>query len=343
MISLIAVSAILILYLGKPLTQPEVKKLSGLEIAQMSYGFFDKMRRGDGKYNYYEICKEEDGLKECDILKESYIPTNAWVMLANLGLYDVTGNQKYLDGAKNEMDVLLDNCKDNDGCLWTLVQISKLYKMAGDSAYLDKLKVFADRLIEITSEKGAMMKGIEARQFAIVYGLTGDQKYLTESLNRLESGKEYLKSEQVLYTVNGLDVRHYVCSEEIAKFELYKVTGDKKYLTAVRNFFDAAEIGSHGRNFYGLTAIQPCIETLFLLYRETGDLKYWEQTYNLTQYMITYRWDSTLEEAEKYNGDGAFLFDNYQYNNTKTVTDTGYAIYLLSLFKDTEFNIVSWR
>jgi len=326
-------------------TEKPVKKLTGLEIANMSYGFFDKMRRSNEWYNYSQTCKEEFPLTNCKIDSNSYPQTNAWVMLANLGLYDATKEQRHLNNAKYEMNVLLNNCKNPDDiyCLWVLVQMSELYKRAKDPDYLDKIQNFADKLLEIKTEEGVMMKGIETREFAVAFSLTGDQKYLDESLNRLKTAEEYLKSEGVLYVVNDLQVRDFVCSVELAKLELYKVTEDEKYLNDVKTFFDSADVGTHGEDLYQLTVIQPCIESLLTLYFETGDVKYWNQALNLTYYMITYRWDSPLNMAKKYNGDGGFLFQTYQNENMKTVTDTGYAIYLLSIMKDAKFEIVKWR
>jgi hypothetical protein len=342
-IFLITASAIAVFYFTQP--KATTAKLTGLEIAKMSYGFFDEMKRQNGWYTYSQTCKEETDYQGCEMDQESYPQTNAWVMLANLGLYDFTREQQYLNDASGEMDILLDNCKDPDNtdCLWVLVQMSELYKRTRDPYHLDKIKFFADKLLEDNTQEGVLMKGIEAREFAIVYGLTGNQKYLNESLNRLEKAKEYLKSEDVIYTTNGLQVKNFVCSAELAKLELYKTTKDERYLLEVRDFFDSAVVGSHGRDLYQLTAIQPCIESLLSLYLATNDAKYWSQTLNLTHYMITYRWDSPLNIAKKYNGDGGFLFETYQFNNSKTVTDTAYAIYLFSMMANTKFEIVSWR
>jgi len=341
--AIVLVAAVALIFYQYNTANTQTTKLTGLEIAKMSYGFFGKMRMEDGRYSYREFCTGEGNEKKCEILPHSYTPTNAWVMLADLGLYEATNEQKYLDSAKNEMSVLLDNCKDNAGCLWTLVQMARLYKNTNDSAYLENIRNFADMLLENESQEGVMMNGIEARQFAAVYSLTGEQKYLAESLNRLQKAENSMDSERLLYTVNGLEVRDFVCSAELARLELYRATKNQKYLDAVKSFFDVADISSHGKELWHQTAIEPCIENLILLYTETGDVKYWNQAYNLTQYMITYRWDSPLQQAEKYNGDGAFLFETYLYNNTKTVTDTGYAVYLLSTMKDTEFQIVDWR
>jgi len=344
-VAIVLVAAVALIFYQYKNANTQTTKLTGLEIAKISYGLFDKMRRPNGWYYYYERCKEDGNFWECRIDSDSYPQTNAWVMLANLGLYDQTGEQKYLDNANNEMSILMNNCKDagNTDCLWVLVQMAKLQKTTGNTNYLEKIKNFADKLMEVKTEKGSMMKGIEAREFAVVYGLTGNEKYLNESLSRLKETEEYLASDQVIYTINGLQAKQYSCIKEIAEMEIYKVTADKIHLNNVKAFFDAADAGSHGKSFYSLPAIQPCIEVLFSLYKETGDVKYWEQAYNITQYMITYRWDPPLEEAKKYNGDGAFLFDIYEYNNTKTLTDTGYAVYLLSMMKDTEFQIVRWN
>jgi hypothetical protein len=61
------------------------------------------------------------------------------------------------------------------------------------------------------------------------------------------------------------------------------------------------------------------------------------------QYIITYRWDSPQSIAKKYNGDGAFLFELYTGENSKTVTETGFMIHLLSQMPNEKFDILRWN
>jgi len=195
---------------------------------------------------------------------------------------------------------------------------------------------------------GAMMTGIEAREFALLYEVTHDQKYLDEARARLEKSKvawnESVDSYNApAYSSGQFTFYTFSCWTELAETEIARASNDNQALTNAKNFFNSANIGNNYVEINQLSALQPCAETLLNLYQQTADIQYYNQARAIMQYIITYRWDSPSSIATKYNGDGGYLFELFTGNNTKTVTDTGYMIYLLSQMPNQQFEILSWR
>jgi len=331
--------------LATPLTSATTT-LSGNEIAVDSLKFINVMKNNDGKYYYQSECTDDSGCKRDS---DSYIQTGAWPVLAYAGLYQSTKNQQYLDKMNNEANNLMSACNGNeDECMWILVQMAKAYQISQNSQYLDFAKKLADRLLTNNNEKDAMMTGIEAREFALAYELTGDQKYLNEARSRLQKSKAAWNLSvdsynDPIYSSGTFVLYRFACWTELAELEIAKASSDTKILANAVAFFDSANIPGNVRNLEQLSAIQPCIEALLNLNQQTGSAQYFDQAKATSQYVITYRWDSPLDIAKKYNGDGAYLFRFYAGDDLKTVTDTGYMIYLLSRMPNEQFEILSWR
>ena len=341
-IAVIVVSFILVLYF----TRSTTKKLSGLEIAKLSVNFFDKMKRDDGTYDYSMNCTDDSG---CVKTQENYVQSGAWPVLAYAGLYGATSEQQYLQKMNSEASDLLNSCNGNDDeCMWILTQVIRAYKISGNVEYLNFVKKLGDRLLTDNNNTDAMMTGMEAREFALLYEMTNDQKYLNEARVRLERSKAAWnvavdEFNQPVYSSGSFTLYRFACLTELGEMEIARVSNDNQALANVINFFNQANIESNYINLQQLTAIQPCVETLLILHDQTGDVKYYDQAKSAMQYIITYRWDSPLQIATKYNGDGAYLFDPYMGENLKTTTDTGYMIYLLSRMPKEQFEVLSWR
>jgi uncharacterized protein YyaL (SSP411 family) len=347
LVGFVAAAVIYLLY-ANMLTLPreEIKKMNSLEIAKSSLKFLNDMKRSDGRYDYSTNCNDTSG---CTKTGEVYTQSGAWAVLAYAGLYDATGDQQYLQKMESEAGDLISACNGKeDECMWVLVQMINAYKTSHNPDYLAFVKNLGDRLLSNNENKDAMMSGIEAREFAMLYELTNDQKYLDAARARLEKSKaawdtavdEY---NVPVYSSGSFTMYRFACWTEVGEVEIARVANDSQARANVANFFNSADIENNFRTIDQLSALQPCADGLLKLYAQSGEQKYYDQAKAIMQYIITYRWDSPQSIAKKYNGDGAFLFELYNGENTKTVTETGYMIFLLSQMPSEQFNILKWN
>mgnify|MGYP001245270707 CR=1 FL=1 len=319
---------------SQPIEEPrEEGVMTGLEIARLTSDYIDTQKTAEGIYSYSSHCEPN-----CPQgFSGSFHTTNAWTSLANTGLYSATGDKNYLNNAKKDADVLIEWCADKTSeCLWVLVQINELYKTTNDAKYLDFLTNAGDVLLETPAFEHGMISGIEARELALLYELTGDTKYLDESLVRLDKSKSLADSSQILYAFGGFEVHDTVCWNVLAEAELYAVTQDDKYLENVNLFFTKSNVKKYTNQLIFLSNIQPCIESLLALYAATGDVKYKEDAIAMAEYVITNTWDSA--ESKKAFGEGAFLMESGSTLNS--LTDSGYMVFLLSKLKSEKFRIL---
>lgn len=321
--------------------------LTSNEIAVDSLNFLTKMKRTDGKYDYSMNCTDAAG---CVKNGDSYTQTGAWAVLTYAGLYKTTGDSQYLQRMNGEATDLMNSCSGKeDECMWVLVQMIRAYNITKNQQYLTFVKSMADRLMtNHDEENSSMLTGIESRQFALVYEITGDQKYLSEANARLAKSKAAWNSaidsfNAPIYNSSSFIFYRYACWTELAESKIALVSGDNQAKANVINFLKSANFESNYKTMEHLSTLQPCIETLLNAYQQTGDKQYFDQAKFLMQYIVTYRWDSPISVATKYNGDGAFLFEWFTGDNVKTVTDTGYMIYLLSQMPNEQFEILNWR
>ena len=321
--------------------------ITGNEIATKSSNFLTKMKRADGKYDYSMNCTDTGG---CVKKGDSYTQTGAWAVLAYAGLYKSTNDPNYLQKMNGEVTDLISSCNGKeDECLWILVQMIKAYNITKNSQYLTFVENLANRLMTNNDEENSsMLTGIESREFALVYELTGDQKYLNEANVRLAKSKVAWNPaidsfNALIYNSSSFTFYRYACWTELAESEIARASGDNQAKANVINFLKSANFESNYKTMEHLSTLQPCIETLLNAYQQTGDRQYFDQAKFLMQYIITYRWDSPIPVATKYNGDGAFLFEWFTGDNVKTVTDTGYMMYLLSQMPNEQFEILNWR
>jgi hypothetical protein len=347
-----AIAALLIFYfMEKPqVTNPSpVMTLSGNEIAVQSSGFIDSLRTDD-EYYFIKECVENTTEKDCAIYDFDMNHSNAWPLYAYTSLYKTTGDSSYLLKAKDDIQTLSNYCSLNpDDCLWILVQMIEYQKSINDTKYSSLITDLGQHLLTTSENNSTMLLGIESRELALFYGMNGESKYMDEAKLRLEESKNLWSNtgpdehQALLYIDNGFSFYGYSCWSELAGIELYQATKNQTYLHNAVNFFDAANLDQHTTKIDQLVALQPCVESLLKLSSITGDQKYRNQAINISQYIVTYRWDPDIQIATKYNGDGGFLSRVYMYDNWKIIPDTSYMIYLLTQMKDVQFQILEWN
>lgn len=333
-VAIIAVAIGFYYFQPQPIEEPkEEGGMTGLEIARLTSDYIDSQITTDGIYSYSSHCEPN-----CPQgFSGAFHTTNAWTSLAYTGLFSATRDKSYLDNAKRDADVLIDWCTDKTSeCLWVLVQIVELYKVTNDVKYLNFLTNTGDVLLETPAFEHGMISAIESRELALLYELTGDTKYLDESLVRLGKSKSLAESSQILYAFGDFEVHDTVCWNVLAEAELYAVTQDDKYLENVDLFFTKSNVKKYTNQLIFLSNIQPCIESLLTLYDATDDVKYKEDAIAMAEYIITNTWDSA--ESKKTYGEGAFLMESGSTLNS--LTDSGYMVFLLSKLKSEKFRIL---
>jgi len=306
--------------------------------------YIETQRLNDGFYNYLahynEQCEMKEGEMVCPYQGEWTFPqTNAWTSLAYLSGYQVLGEQKYLDLAKRDMDRLILHCESKpEDCLWVLVQAGKLYQETGDSHYLDFLKKEGGMLLGTQSSSQELLLDIEIRELAILYGVTGDSRYLEEAQKRLKLSEDNFNQREFLYkTEEQFLYPQKACWQTLAKIELGKQTEDKTYFEEVKAFLDKAKVMANFERFPHPIEIQPCMETYFELAKATGGRKYYQEGRNLLEKFVTTFWDG--KDAKLIYGEGGTIFNPYPARLTYAqkyvvLTDGSYSLYLLSYLEE---------
>lgn len=315
--------------------------LNSTDIALRSLLFVQNFKRTDGLYDYSYDCANSS----CTMDQTYTDETNAWPILAYAGLYQSTGNSAYLSVMNGDLSNLEKYCTGSS-CMEFIAQLVKAYKISGNPEFLTFAKKMGDVLLSNNNETGIMIKGVEAQEFALLYEATSDQKYLNEAQFRLaESKADWGTGEDtdVVFSSGNFSYYRYACWTELGQFEIAKATNNSTMMQDVQNFFVSANFASSYVNIEYLSALQPCVETLLLLHNQTGNIQYYNEAKTVMQYTVTYRWDAPFDIAKKYNGDGGYLYEFFSSNNTKSITDASYMIYLLTSMPNENFNIVKWN
>jgi len=333
-----------------PQTREHIMEMSGAEIAESSAAFLDAMRREDEQYFYAVDCDENANQKDCVLVAFYPNDTNGWPLIAYSGLYEATGNNAYLQKARTDSQILFRKCSIRpEICLWTLVQIMEYQRVTGDQDFAQLISSLGPNLLAESEKNSTMLLGIEARELAMLYQLSGREEYLNEAKQRLQESKNLWqengpdKYQTSLYAVDGFKFYSHSCWTELAEIQIYEASRDQTYLQNAVRFFDSAKVDNYARKIEQLVALQPCIEALLKLAAITGNEKYRTQAISVSQYIVTYRWDPDIPIAMKYNGDGGYMNKVYSFHNAKILPDASYMIYLLTRMKDVQFEILPWR
>lgn len=306
----------------------------------------------------------------------SFFTTNAWTSLAHYGAYLQDSFQERADEelywAICDMQLVIDTCEDEPyRCLWVNSHIHVLYEeldsmgnknieslnsplFYGSQSCPHALPTMTqnaandyEAVIDNVAAVGlgqprtddTMVAQFEARGLIAAYEVSGTNSYLTEAQQSIDDAVSTFGPQDTLLYVNGdYEVRENMCWTAVAQLDVYDVTGDSSYLTAVRNFVDSAEVESHmgDTNFIGELA--PCLEVLSRL--EQLDLGYDEEASSLKTYVYVNNLDSP--EYPLYSGEGGFTFTGLasldateltEWGNLKTILDTSYMTYTLGRFR----------
>lgn len=370
-IAVILVSAIFLGYNESMLKKPEVespdtailRNVPVADIAGNSSVFLDSVE-GGGKW---EMCEGD----KCEIIYRNLTLNQdlAWSILGYAGLYNLTGDVKYLDKINDTLRVLEANCGyllDNQdvywhslpkGCQLLVMQSYRGYELTGDINHLKfVLSMGVPLSYAYASSDDVSLTSMYARELFIVYRLARDNTDVRKSIevetmymtpiSRLDlnlSRLRYVADLKLIYpnevkedvgymfsSPNGKRVSLNVCWVTLADLEAYEATKNESYVYNVKSFFDEYDF-LNVKDLPELppSTLLPCAESMFELYELTG-----EERYKLGGHDMLVK---VLEENSNYAGGnltGSFgsimLFRPGSDVNVKNVADTSHFLYLVS-------------
>jgi len=357
----------LIVLLLQTTVSAEEIKLTGLNVSLSVLPFIESMKRSDGSFFYHRVCEEG----KCTTLRNVQPQEGAWAVISYAALYNATKNPLYLNKMKAEMEDLFKYCPPDDvDCSVIGVQASKAYELTGDKRYLDYIR----DLNSANMYENTMLNGILAREMALgyKYGIAGDNRADTLNLLMFTEIELNNKEDTVYTTPNGFELKKHACWVQAAWLEFYKALEKDKgqnitntlapdqpipvdrlrseMISSSKTFFDGVDFSSvdtNDINFFKiiLTDIDPCIESLIMLHEATGEEKYLSDAVFLGERMLNQYWDS--QYSPRFDGDNSFIIQGCRndlnqttcYDNTKLVTENGYAVYLFSLMGNQSFTV----
>jgi hypothetical protein len=345
-----------------PIASPSptpVIELSGVQIARESESFLDSLSENGVVFDTKE-CSDSG---ECSLSASSAVTTFAWRMLAYSGLYSATNKSNYLELVKENYRSFR-NASTGVNAFWSLVQVYEAFRVTQEIEYAKFLYNTGFGLRsslkydwDLSRPGSPMLHAIEARELAIVYGVLGKDEivsslrkekavfenqtlfekdraeFLNQSLRALAAAEESNKLKPAVLQ-DMPEFREDSCWIQAAKLELYKATGEEKYLRELQDFFKKARFGTRSRGeigFVSLGEVTPCTEVLHELASSVAsfakDLNF------LLQYFVVDDWDSS--RARKCNGDNGFMAayrssENACGGNEKFTSDACYSIFVLS-------------
>jgi len=202
-------------------------KLTGAEICLRNIGFMESMVKA-------RLSSKECYLKKCIPADDLTLKERAWTVLAYAGLYNATGEKKYLNKARTESRKLVKECYPGTFTCLPVIIAQRKAPIVLDAEWK---KDYLDDLLYIElSEVSAYDISLFAYASAIDYRKLVEQNpekkrgsRFVNTINALTQSEEALSSADAGFW--GLDGRRHnqgVCLMHLAWFELYDVLKDNE-------------------------------------------------------------------------------------------------------------------
>ncbi len=345
---------------------------SALQIAVNSTMFF-----GNSTYQNkidFESC---DASGNCTPTFNATDRSYAWRIFGELGLYQRTHSPIYLNQMKSDFSSILQGNYSWGAPFYSSYQIGRTYLVINYTPMLDYY--YTTNRDALNAQPGDLSPGnpmLEAT-LAREYALTALMLNQSNSVDYLESKQYVLSNSSSPLSANNqraafLDASEYELNQSIqdasseplvisdmpdfkqdecwiisAKYDLYRATGNKSYLSDVLSFFNRAHFGSRNPSELNVqlpSQIHPCIDVLEQIAAPNNSYSY-DADFLLQDYVVR-SWDSPASPI--CNGDGGFLSVVpqdptapvsciYQY---KSDSDAGYSIYLLANDNNTAYRLI---
>lgn len=251
-------------------------------------------------YNNYiahfnEVCGGEK-VANCPFGSENVMPiNNSWSALGYFAAYEATKDEKYLDLMNKDIQSLISYCtpRKND-CLWVLAQPSIIYTGIQSPEILEFINGIGANLLATDFKGSIMIQSIRARELALFYEITKDQRYLAAAETVLQEVKQALNTTNTPSDENlaVASQRSQACWYTLAAAELAVATRDPKYLEEARLIDTDPEIQNLYLNVPFSVSVEPCAETYYLIYKITNDPEAYEKGERIVRYLEQNFYDS---------------------------------------------------
>lgn len=308
-------------------------------IQKESIDYVKSQKRSDGAYEYIshyeEICKVGADCVYKDA--RSYMTTNAWTALAYLGKYLSGKDRSYLTLSIEDILKLKSSCEKGEvQCSWVLAQPLKVYEVEPNLDVLAFLKSEGSKLLTTSNPDNLMLLSIEVRELALLYKLTGDNRFLTEAYKRLDLATDRLPKQRMLYQNTSGALARYGCWYALGAVEVAKAVYNIDLINKVGLLLENADLASNMNDVNTALQVQPCIESYFSLQQISKDSKYREKATVLLEKFMDRFYDG--KDRQLLFGEGGTVMiaiDAVESpsDNIVNLTDSSYTIYLLSLLK----------
>lgn len=361
-------------YFAEPVG-PGVVTMTGLQIAESSLSFLAAAFHPDGRMvEVGWLCESNRTFNGC----QSFGATqhhSGWYGSAYAFVAEKTGSQNHMrmaehiftgrilhpDGAGTLEECLTEdpglishlveqggNYHDPDlECVGSFMGFEEWRQVSGNQTFLEGMRKGADWMVETGEPSSSFFfRYLDTGKLARMHAITGEAKYLAEAERRLVVDSEVLKGEDVLYlAADGEPFHDYACWIAWGESELYRATGDARYLQSLESFAQRFDISNANAEPHSpsLDSVSFCVTVLMNLFEDTREQAYRDQASALMQRIVEKNWDP--QAAPKYNGDNGFLGETFSGAvNSKTPLFTAYMIReLAGRFADQTFVVSGGR
>lgn len=323
------------------------------KLVNQTLNYFDSQKQESGYYRFQFPANQPCGQEtegQCAVSEDKLSKNaNAWATLAHLAVYRIGGDTKLLEKAEQDFEPLLTVCRqDSKGCLWILVQLYELNKET-NLKYRDDLVFLGEHLLEnsyldradsLDSQATAMLTAIEAKELALLYQGTNNTAFLNEAIKRTREAEALIKRQTTNYFLTDGQMKRGqgqdVCWQKLAALELARATGDNSWVQEAKSFFDSPKFIHDGQSaVLSLTAVEPCVESLYTLFELTTENQYRDLARQIMKNLVANYGFEQKEGQWFYLASGPVrnFQITFQDNPNVTITDNAYFLHLLSLDK----------
>lgn len=322
-----------------------VTKLSGIEIAEKIMKFVKSMKKPDGTYAFSLECSRNNGGAICAESDKSLLADlsiNAAVVEAYDSLFEATGDAAYnsnsVGEAENAVQTCLSNVTRHIFCIEIVPLLVKEYQRTGDERYLALVDAHRTDLLAGSSDE-PLPNIFAIGALVAIYSLDNDEEVKAKAVEAANNIDETKVSEMnQLLTGSGENAVYSLsCYAQLARLNVYSITGNNEYVNKAREFFDGASISQLLNEIQNPDILVACATALADLSKITNDMRYENEASNILQAIVTNYWD--YENAVIFTGDNAILSTTAALANEKRTDLAAFAAKAFAKLSDREFVI----
>jgi len=302
-------------------------------------GYISSQKLTSGYYNYYshldQLCKGKTP-ENCQFTptENKQFLSVGWTSLAHYADYKSSNIPQHLTEANSDIYKLIETCSSQKSkCNAVLVQPAILYKETKDPKVLQFLTDEANIVALSPVSDDLMIRGIEARELALVYEITKNPKFLTAAKSKLKSSQDLLTQKIAEDLSPKKRFPREACWVSLAQIELGRVVGDNQMILDAAYFLDNYKLLENPNSLYNPIVFQPCIESYYNAGNALKNDNYVLYASKLLDIFLSKYLDSKFDKILFGEG-GTATFPreiNSQFANSIALPDSAYTNYLLYL------------